>query len=426
MWDLVWAALEVQIPLFAVVILGIIAGKSGILNATHEEGLNKFNLYFATPGLVFQSFASRDVKQFDYSIVLAYFLHRIAGLVLSVLLVFPTTRSFEKTIYSFLICTHANNIVIGFPLISQLYGEEKIVFPISTLICDLTFLVPLTLLLLTLFQALQDEEQSKMNVKEEGDSNTKMTSEAAKSTEVEEQNKAKRLSVRSYGSIDLRGSSSIAACHATLDPSSSIFTTADDDQIPLLPANFIYSDASTKQDLVNKTESSTWIDTIRRRIPLIKIVLLRIIKQPVLWAMISGIIYSLTGLSYPSMLRTLTSSLGNTLFGVCLISMGVFISKTHVIGGDWKINLYYFSIRGLISPLIMMSIAYLLGFSALDSQTIVVVSALPSALSLYSFTREFGGNVQLMTTIINITTLFCVPVIIGHVLSDGTYSSLQY
>lgn len=117
--------LSAVFPLFALILLGFIAGRRGILGAGSVESLNKFVSLFALPALLFQVMAKITWEQINQP---GYALTTALAIAVVFLVDYFTNRGKNKRLadqsLEALASSYANVGFMGFPLCLILFGPE--------------------------------------------------------------------------------------------------------------------------------------------------------------------------------------------------------------------------------------------------------------------------------------------------------------
>lgn len=120
---------EVVFPVFALILMGFVAGRRQFVSVKGVGDLVTFVFYFAVPALVFRSSVqSLKLENLQLSILLLYF---GCNLVIFAAAIFLSKRAFKcSTEESSIFATGAvfsNAVLIGFPVVQARYGSEGVV-----------------------------------------------------------------------------------------------------------------------------------------------------------------------------------------------------------------------------------------------------------------------------------------------------------
>lgn len=135
-----------------------------------------------------------------------------------------------------------------------------------------------------------------------------------------------------------------------------------------------------------------------------------ILRGPMLWAMIAGILSSLTGFSPPEWLAASARMLGDTAIPLGLFTLGVGFASLKV--KRWSAGVAGALLCPLSSLLIAWPLAYLLPLSPLLRGVLLLNAALPPAVLNYIFAERYQQEPELVSAIVvagSIASLFFIP-----------------
>lgn len=126
-------AVKTVLPLFLVILAGIVFSRTKASSPQWIEILNKYALYIGFPALVIASLMQLDVREHDF---MKLILVNSVNIICCTLLVFPVAKLFrfpELTKRSlFLILPFTNNAYLGMPILQNAYGSE--ILPVAAVI----------------------------------------------------------------------------------------------------------------------------------------------------------------------------------------------------------------------------------------------------------------------------------------------------
>ncbi len=135
-----------------------------------------------------------------------------------------------------------------------------------------------------------------------------------------------------------------------------------------------------------------------------------ILKGPMLWAMIIGVLGSLVGLSLPQWLATSTKMLGDTAIPLGLFTLGVGFASFKV--ERWNIGI----VGALLCPISGLLIAWplvkIMPLTEPMKQLLLLYAALPPAVMTYIFAEQYKQDPGLVSAIVvagNIASLAFIP-----------------
>ncbi|MEI7612510.1 MAG: AEC family transporter [Betaproteobacteria bacterium] len=135
-----------------------------------------------------------------------------------------------------------------------------------------------------------------------------------------------------------------------------------------------------------------------------------ILKGPMLWAMIFGVLMSLLGFSLPDWLATSTKMVGDTAIPLGLFALGVGFSSFRV--KSWGIGIVGALLCPISSLLITWPMLKVLNLTPELQGVLLLYAALPPAVMNYIFAEQFKADPGLVSAIVvvgTIASLFFVP-----------------
>ena len=140
--------LSLTSPTFLLIAIGYIVVKTGWMAKENVRPLAWFVVNIGLPAALFKALSSRsfqDILHYDYLLVYGL------GSLLSFALLFTLARLRKKSITECALfglgASVSNSLMVGFPIIFQLYGDEALVPFALTLIIENLFILPLALAL---------------------------------------------------------------------------------------------------------------------------------------------------------------------------------------------------------------------------------------------------------------------------------------
>ncbi|MCX5774419.1 MAG: AEC family transporter [Fusobacteria bacterium] len=142
-----------------------------------------------------------------------------------------------------------------------------------------------------------------------------------------------------------------------------------------------------------------------------------VIKKPLIFAPILGVIYSFCGFHLPDVASHSLNLIGETTSGVSLFTMGLIMSSFVI-----KFNRYVvlsIILKNVIHPLLMMAIILIFGIKGILAKEAILLCAMPTAtittmFSLkYEVLAEETTSVTILGTIISLVTLTLFMLIVG-------------
>jgi len=139
-----------------------------------------------------------------------------------------------------------------------------------------------------------------------------------------------------------------------------------------------------------------------------------IITNPLIVACLFGGVFSILGLSFPTLIENTLSILTTAALPLGLLSVGVGLHLKEI--RETKMAVVLSSVgKLLVLPTIMYIICLVFGIKNETMTLLVLFAAMPTASSAYVLARELGGDLKLISAIISIqviVSIFTVSVFI--------------
>ena len=146
-------------------------------------------------------------------------------------------------------------------------------------------------------------------------------------------------------------------------------------------------------------------------------VLFELIKNPFILAIAAGLIISFVDADRISIIHETTGLLGSAALPIMLLSIGANI-KIREISSTITPIIIANVLKLLIFPIVVFFVAKLMNLSLFETTIAVIFAAVPTAASSYSLAKQFGGETQLMTSIITIQvalSFITIPIILAFI-----------
>ncbi|GFI62309.1 hypothetical protein IMSAG049_01491 [Clostridiales bacterium] len=144
----------------------------------------------------------------------------------------------------------------------------------------------------------------------------------------------------------------------------------------------------------------------------IKMMADRMIRMPVNYALLGGLLLALLNVQPPKPITDTLTGLANLTTPMAMIYIGATLTKIDPkeILGDWRVYVTA-GMRLLVMPLFVYFVGRLFINDAMFLNTIVIGAAIPTASFCALFAREYGGDDVLASKYIFISTLLCLVTI---------------
>lgn len=128
------------------------------------------------------------------------------------------------------------------------------------------------------------------------------------------------------------------------------------------------------------------------------------VRMPVMWAMALAVVLRVLGLRLPTGVMSGVELLGSAALPMVLLALGIQLGAS----GRPRITpavLLATAIRVLVMPALSVPVGLALGMHGLPLQSLVLASAMPSAVNAYLFAVEMDGDVRTVGDTVTVTTL---------------------
>ena len=120
--DLYPALLQV----FAIILIGYLAGNFQIISKQQALGLNKFVSTFALPALLFKSIATLDLHSVNWMFLLSIFVSKALVFFSAIVLTLVVERPLNigmAAVYAIFV-SQSNDFALGYPIVNAVYGHS--------------------------------------------------------------------------------------------------------------------------------------------------------------------------------------------------------------------------------------------------------------------------------------------------------------
>ena len=146
-------------------------------------------------------------------------------------------------------------------------------------------------------------------------------------------------------------------------------------------------------------------------IDLLKTIILNIVKNPLIIALVIGILFLLTGFKLPVSLGGSLEYISDSTLALALMSLGANIEPKHIKESFVAAIVSSIS-KTVIVPLAMVTVAALVGFRGIELGIILILFSSPTAVSSYIMAKNMGSDhnlasqILLYTTVLSVITMF--------------------
>jgi predicted permease len=132
----------------------------------------------------------------------------------------------------------------------------------------------------------------------------------------------------------------------------------------------------------------------------------KLLLNPLILSVIAGLVWALTGISFPDWLVMPFSTLGEATLPIALLIAGAQVGNIRFIKGSWKpVFSWVIALRLVIIPLVFIGLFYLIGWNDTTSKIIILQAAMPVAVSSTIFAKRYGADANFTATVTLWSTL---------------------
>ncbi len=156
----------------------------------------------------------------------------------------------------------------------------------------------------------------------------------------------------------------------------------------------------------------------RRPLPILK----RTIGNPIVIASVAGVIVSVSGLELPPLVLDPLQLIADACVPVLLIAYGMSLHGQGVLSASGRRRdiLLAAGLKLIAMPLVAWAVAALVfDLSPADILAVTVLAALPTAQNVFNFAQRYDIGETISRDTVFLTTLGCVPVLLGATLILG-------
>lgn len=130
-----------------------------------------------------------------------------------------------------------------------------------------------------------------------------------------------------------------------------------------------------------------------------------VLKNPLIIAILSGTLFSLTGIPLPQMIDKPVSMLGTIAVPLALVALGISLAAYKVKEGlreSYAICL----LKLIVQPLVIWGLAVLLGLPPLESKVVVLLGSMSVGINVYLMSQQFNALTGPAATSMLLSTVF--------------------
>ena len=136
-----------------------------------------------------------------------------------------------------------------------------------------------------------------------------------------------------------------------------------------------------------------------------------LLRNPLVIATLSGLLANVCGLQIPPWLEPTVARIGGSSIALGLMAAGAGL-QLRQLGQDRALSVGLLSVRHILSPLVAWVMARVFGLDPLQTQVLLIFSAMPTAASCYVLASRMGydgGYVAGLVTMSTLLGMFSLP-----------------
>jgi predicted permease len=133
--------------------------------------------------------------------------------------------------------------------------------------------------------------------------------------------------------------------------------------------------------------------------------LISIVTNPLVVACLAGGIVQIAHFELPTMIERTCNVVGESAFPLALLGIGGQLATISV-AGRWSLAALSSAIKCVLCPLICWVIGSLVGLEGFSLQVIIIMSAMPTAVSSYVLADQMRGDGDLAASAVVVCTAF--------------------
>jgi len=118
--------------------------------------------------------------------------------------------------------------------------------------------------------------------------------------------------------------------------------------------------------------------------------LLRVTANPIVVAIALGLVWSLTGWSFPAPVEVVLEGAGLVAGPLALLSLGMGLAAYRV-GEERRVTAALVVLKLVVHPLAVWGLALVLGLPSLETKVVVLMASIAVGANVYLMSRQFGA-----------------------------------
>lgn len=130
-----------------------------------------------------------------------------------------------------------------------------------------------------------------------------------------------------------------------------------------------------------------------------------VLKNPLIIAILSGTLFSLTGIPLPQMIDKPVSMLGTIAVPLALVALGMSLAAYKIKDG-LKESYAICLLKLIVQPLVIWGLAVMLGLPPLESKVVVLLGSMSVGINVYLMSQQFNALTGPAATGMLLSTIF--------------------
>ncbi|MBP2155706.1 AEC family transporter [Erwinia rhapontici] len=132
---------------------------------------------------------------------------------------------------------------------------------------------------------------------------------------------------------------------------------------------------------------------------------LSVLKNPLIIGILSGTLFSLTGLPLPVFVDQPVTMLGQIAVPLALVALGMSLAGYRIKEG-LAISYALSAIKLIVQPLVVWGLAWMIGLPPMESKVVVLLASMAVGVNVYLMSQQFNALTGPAATSMLLTTLF--------------------
>ncbi|KAJ3688576.1 hypothetical protein LUZ61_017740 [Rhynchospora tenuis] len=179
-----------------------------------------------------------------------------------------------------------------------------------------------------------------------------------------------------------------------------------------------------KETQVKDVEAMVESDSKISLLPLMKVVWLKLVRNPNVYASVLGITWSLIAnrwhIEMPTVVEGSILIISKAGAGTAMFSMGLFMAlQEKTIACGPSLTVLGMVLRFIVGPAVTTLGAFMIGLRGNVLRLAIIQAALPQSIASFIFAKEYGLHAEVLSTAVIFGTLVSLPVLIGYFIVIG-------